>query len=347
MTDLEFSFEEPLWATQLRRIPPNGNISATHFLTLLEDENDEAVEEALLYLESNRIRLCTDDLPKATAAPQAAVRLRREEELVKAGTLRQTLEENDPLRLYLQEVEQLPKAADVSAAARRFADGCDRVLPALTNAMLPTVIDMACDYVGRGVLLMDLIQEGSLGLWQGILCYTEGDFQQHIRRWIDQYLAKAVVLQARAEGVGRKMKQAMADYRNADEWLLSELGRNPTLSEIAAYIHLTEEETRAAADMLQAARLLQQAIPSGPEADDTAAEEEQAVEDTAYFQMRGRVAEMLGTLDAQQAKILTLRFALDGGLPLTAEQVGEKLHLTAEQVAELENAALIKLRNEG
>lgn len=346
MIDLDFSFEQPAWMDALQKIPAEGRISAMQFLTLMEQETDDALEEAFLYLETQKIALDISDLPKSTGTGQAAVRLRREAELVRAGMLRRDLEENDPLRLYLDEVEALKKPTDVDALAARFAGGYEQALPALTNAMLPTVIEMACAHTGRGVLLMDLIQEGSLGLWQGILSYRDGDFETHVRCWIGRYLAKAVILQARENGVDRKMKQAMEDFRAAEEWLLSELGRNPTLAEIADYIHLTPEQAQAVSDMLDAARLLQQAKPA-PEPCESEPEQEQAVEDTAYFQMRQRVSELLGGLNERDAQILTWRFGLDGKLPHSAEQIGKKLGLTPEEVAAREAAALDKLRKEG
>lgn len=346
MTDLEISFEEPDWAPELRRIPHGGSISAVRFLTLMEEESEEAVEEALLYLESEKIKLSIADLPKANGTGQAAVRLHREEELVKAGTLRRNLEENDPLRLYLEEVDGLTKPSDLQSMAQRFAAGYDQVLPGLTNGMLPAVIDMACGLTGRGVLLMDLIQEGSLGLWQGILSYRQGDFQNHARWWIDQYLAKAVVLQARENGVGQRMKQAMEDFRAADDWLLSNLGRNPTLAEIAEHIHLSMEEAKAVSDMLFAARLLQRAKPEEKE-EKLSEEETRSVEDTAYFQIRQRVSELLSGLETLDATLLTLRFGLEGGLPLTPEEVGQKLQITPEEVVAREAAALARLRKEG
>lgn len=346
MTELEFTFDEPLWAQKLRLLPSGGELSAAMLLTVMEEETEEALEEALLFLESRHIRLRVAELPRPALTGQAAVRLRMEEAWAGQGTFLEQLEENDPLRLYLQEVEQLPKPADVAALARRFASGYDSALPALTNAMLPTVIEMARDFTGRGVLLMDLIQEGSLGLWQGILAYQTGAFEPHARWWIGQYLAKAVLLQARQAGIGQKMKQAMEDYRSADQWLLTQLGRNATLEEIAAHIHVTTEEALAIRDMLSAARLMQQAAPAQPE--ETAdAPEEQAVEDTAYFALRQRVQELLSSLDERDARILTLRFGLEGGLPLSPEEVGRKLKLTPEEVVTREGAALAKLRTEG
>lgn len=345
MTELEFSFEEPAWVSALEAVR-GARLSAARFLALMEGETEDAVEEALLFLESTQTALDPSDLPKAAGTGQAAVRLRREEELVKAGTLRQNLEENDPLRLYLEEVEANPVSGDLQAMAQRYAGGFDQVLPALTNGMLPVVIEMAQKMTGFGVLLLDLIQEGSLGLWQGILSYRSGDFQQHARWWIAQYMAKAVTLQAREAGVGQKMKQAMEDYRAVDERLLSDLGRNPTTEEIAQQMHMSVGETEAVAGMLEAARMLQRAKPDGKEAESDP-EEQQSVENTAYFQMRQRIEELLSVLDETDAQILSLRFGLAGGLPLPPEEVGKKLNLTSEEVVAREAAALKKLRKEG
>ncbi len=343
MTELDISFETPAWARVLEALPQGGSFSAVRFLTLLEGEGESQVEDALLYLESMGITLDISDLPKPGSNGQAAVRLRREEELVRTGTLLQNLEENDPLRLYLEEVEGFAMPQNLQAMAQRYAGGYDPVLPALTNAMLPTVVDLACGHTGRGVLLLDLIQEGSLGLWQGILSYRQGDFVAHARWWISQYLARAVTLQARENGVGQKMKQAMEDFRAVDGRLLSELGRNATLPEIAEAMHMTLEETQAVAGMLDAARLLQRAKPE--EKEEEPQEEQQAVEDTAYFALRQRVAELLENLEERDARILTLRFGLEGGLPLSPEETGRQIGLTPEEVVARESAALAKLRN--
>ncbi len=343
MTELDFSFEETDWGRLFGCIPGDGSLSAARFLTLLEGQSEEQVEDALQYLETSGIRLDISDLPKTSANGQAALRLRREEELVQTGSLLEKLEENDPLRLYLQEVAGLPNPADVQLMAQRYVAGNDALLPNLTNAMLSQVIQMACALTGRGVLLMDLIQEGSLGLWQGILSYRQGDFQSHARWWIGQYLARAVTLQARENGVGQKMKQAMEDYRTVDDRLLTELGRNATLPEIADAMHMTLEEIQTVAGMLESARLLQLSQPK--EAEEDPQEEAQAVEDTAYFQLRQRVSELLSCLDERDAQLLTLRFGLEGGLPLSPEDTGRKLGLTPEEVVAREAAALAKLRN--
>ena len=345
MMDLEFSFDAAPWEAALAQIPNGGSISAAQLLTLLEGETDEMVEEALLQLELRHIALDISDLPRPSAAGEAALRLRREAQWAANAEPVEALEENDPLRLYLEEVAGLPAAGDPQRMAERFAGGYDPVLPGLTNCMLSLVIEMAKKLTGHGVLLMDLIQEGSLGLWQGILNFRSGDFDAHARWWIGQYLAKAVLLQARDTGLGQRMKQAMEDYRAIDERLLADLGRNPTIEEIAEAMHMDASEVENVAKMLENARFLSRAKQETEPPVEDDPEEEQHVEDTALFQSRQRINEMLSDLTEEESKIITLRFGLEGGLPLSPEETGAKLGLTASEVVAKEAAALAKMRN--
>jgi RNA polymerase primary sigma factor len=194
------------------------------------------------------------------------------------------------------------------------------------------------------VLLLDLIQEGSMGLWQGVLCYDGGDFEAHRDYWIRHALDKAVVTQARVGGIGQKLRSGLEDYRDTDQRLLADLGRNPTLEEIAEAMHVTVEDAAVYADMLRFAQT-DAKIKQVPEEEPQ--EEDQAVEDTAYFQMRQRITELLSVLPEQDAKVLTLRFGLEGGLPLTPEQTAEKLGVALNDVRKMERTALRKMRGHG
>lgn len=340
---MEFTFEESAWEQALKMLRPGDVLPAARALLLMEEMSDEEAEEALLALEEQGITLDITDLPMDSGSGEAALRLRQEQQMVKSGNLLAGLDENDPLGLYLQEVSNMPVAGDAQALAEQYAAGKEEVLQDLTNLCLSRVVETACGHTGRGILLLDLIQEGSLGLWQGILRYTDGDFDKHIDWWIRQYLAKAALMQARNSGIGEKMKTALEDYRDMDQQLLDELGRNPTLEEIAEAIHITTEEAAVVAEMLTQAKLRQQTVLSREPKEETP-DDNQAVEDTAYFQARQRVLDMLSTLSEQEAKLLTLRFGLDGGLPKTAQQAGEILGLTAEEAVNMEAAALSKLR---
>jgi len=266
-----------------------------------------------------------------------------EEKLVRQGNLLTGLGADDPLRLYLEELARIPACGDVNVLAMDAAAGSESAKNMLVNLSLSRVVELAGEYTGRGVLLMDLIQEGSMGLWQGILNYTDGDFETVRDWWIRQYMAKAVTLQARENGVGAKMRKALEDYSAADRRLLTELGRNPTLEEIALELNMTPEGAYVIQEMLRSARTAEKAKAAQEPPEETE-DDTRHVEDTAYFQMRQRISEMLSVLTEQEAKLLTLRFGLEGGLPLDPAKTGEKLGLTADEVVKMEAAALAKMR---
>ena len=227
MSNLDFSFEAAPWEEYLDAVTDTA--SAMTLLTLLEGEDEATVEDVLQELENRCVALDISELPKPSGTGEAAARLRQEEQLVQKGLRPSDLEETDPLRLYLEEVALTPAYGDVQLLAQKAASGDEKAQLALTNLSLSRVIEGAKAYVGKGILLLDLIQEGSLGLWQSIQSYETGDFETHSDYFIHFYLARAVMLQARENGVGQKMRDALEDYRSVDERLLSELGRNPTV----------------------------------------------------------------------------------------------------------------------
>lgn len=341
MNQWDISFERPAWEAVLEALRPGDSFSAVKFLALLETEPDDVVEEALRVLEERDVLLDISQLPEDFGAGDTALRLRREQQLVQQKTLLTNLEDNDPLRLYLEELSEMPTAGNPQILVEKFLAGDEAVAPLLVNAMLGAVVELAVSHVGRGVLLMDLIQEGSLGLWQAITDYRGGDFTPYCQRSISMAMAKAVILQARASGIGKRMRTLMEDYQSVDEQLLSELGRNPTEQEIAEKLHLSLQETGFVKEMLDAARMMARSAPE-EELEDT--QEDLAVEDTAYFQMRQRIQELLSSLSETDVQILSLRFGLDGKPPMTPEQTGNAVGLTPEEVVAREAAALAKLR---
>ncbi len=330
MMNLEYSFGSET-EDFLAKLQPGEKLPAETLLTELSGEDASTLEEILDALAEKGIVPDIRDLPRYSADTQLAVRLRREAQLVKQGNLLVDLEETDPLRLYLEELAALPAGA---------GDNVEQ----LFNASLNRVAELACGYAGQGVLLLDLIQEGSMGLWQALQSYDGEDFETFRDEIITRCMIKAIVLQAHASGVGQKMRQALEDYRSADERLLAELGRNPTTEEIAEALHISPEEAETAGKMLENARTMHRA--KQPEPEQLPQEEDQAVEDTAYFQMRQRIAELLSGLSQTDAKVLTLRYGLEGGRPLDAAQTAQKLNLTPEEVNIREAEALKKLRQQ-
>ena len=344
MNNLDFSFEQTPWEAFLMTKGMGDTVSAGNLLAMLEGEEEQAVEDALADLETACMILDISDLPKTGGTGEAAVRLRREMQLAKTGLDIRQLDENDPLRLYLEEISQMTGTGEETQLAQRCAKGDENAMMELTNLGLGRVVELAKEYVGYGVLLMDLIQEGSLGLWQAIRNYHQGAYADHRDRWIRFYLAKTVTMQARSNGVGQKMRRALEDYREIDERLLAELGRNPTLEEIAEELHMRPEEASLVKKMLEDARLLAQAKQPPVDEEEEKEAEEQAVEDTTLFQMRQRILDLLSGLEETDQKLLTYRFGLEGGKPLSPEDTGRKLGLTPEEVVAREAAALAQLR---
>lgn len=344
MNDLEISFGESPWEEWLDTIKPGDTVSAANLLAMMEGEAEQALEDVLLELEGN-VRLDVSSLPKSFGAGDTAVRLRREDSLVKKGLELSQLEDTDPLAVYLKEIAQTPCCGDEQLLAEDVAAGKANAQEMLTNLGLSRVVELAKEYTGYGCLLLDLIQEGSLGLWQAISSFAGGEYAPYRDKYIHFALAKAVTLQARSSGTGEKLRTAMEDYRAVDERLLADLGRNPTLEEIAEELHMSVEEAEAVRKVLDDARILAK-VKKVPDEEEEKIAEEQAVEDTAQFQSRQRILDLLSGVSEEESKLLTLRFGLEGGKPLTPEEAGRRLGLTPEEVVAKEAAALAKLRNQ-
>ena len=338
--NLDISFSN--WEMELEKFAPGEKIDALHLLALTEEDS---LEDALEQLEEKQIGIDIGGIGQIPVSAETALRLRREKELADKNGLLTDLSETDPLRVYLEELALLPAAGDLQVLAQAYLNGDETVMSRLTDGMLSLVVEKATALAGKGVLLLDLIQEGSLGLWQGILAYTGGDIESHCGAWIDFYMAREMCRCAREGGIGGKMRQGMADFVDADQRLLSELGRNPTTGEIAEALHVSEQEAEAFSFMLRSARGKSRVEEEREEKEEDP-EDQLAVEDTAYFQSRQRIDEMLSGLTSEEAALLTLRFGLEGGTPLSPEETGRKLRMTPEEVLRAEATALAKLRKE-
>ncbi len=347
--NLDFTFEESPWQLFSRRLKPGDQVSALRLLTLLEGEDEESVEEAFADLAEKHIRLDIAELPAYSPSGELGQRLAREKKLCQSGDLLTDLEENDPLRLYLQELAATPACGDMELLAMELledisAHRLEAVQQMLTNLCLSRVVAAAKEQAGNRVLLIDLIQEGSMGLWQAILSYAGGGFESYAEFHIRFAIARAVTLQARENGVGQKMRALCDDYRAADKRLLTRLGRNPSLEEVAMELNITPDEAFQVESLVQSAALLAKARQAATPREELPEEEDQSVENTAYYQSRQRVNEMLEGLDDIHAKVISLRFGLEGGLPLSAQEVGQKMNMTAQEVVAMEAAALAQIR---
>lgn len=346
MNDFVFDRGFSPWDMALSKLKAGQTLSARRFLALMEQDQTVEPEMAAMELEERGIALDASDLPHFASSGRTDARLALESKLYHQDGIVQGLEENDPLRLTVLQLRAMEPIENEELLARKAAAGDQRAMEQLTNGTLGLVYEIAGEYLNKGVLLMDLMQEGSLGLWQAVLNHREGSFRDSASWWIRQAMARAVTLQAHASGVGSHMAQSMERYRRADRELLTQLGRNPTEEEIALEMGVTAEEAAAVGKMLREVETMDRVrkadAPKDPEPDD-----EQAVEDTAYFQSRQRINELLSGLSEADAKLLSLRFGLEGKAPMTAQQVGALMGLTAEEVTSREAAALASLRKDG
>ena len=346
---IDLAFGRTELARELEKLGVNDTLSVTRLLGLTDGVSDDVMEELFDHLHGLIGGYDLSDFPKSMTG-EAARRLREEEQLVREGKLLTDLEENDPLRLYLQELAGIPAAGDLNVLAmelqalNREEDFDEGLSTRILNLCLSRVVELAQEHVGFGVLLLDLIQEGSLGLWTDLPNYIGPEDFARFRDWsIRAAMQKAVIRQARASGLGQRMRQAVEDYRMVDERLLSELGRNPTLEEIAESMHMTVAEIETVRKFLENARMVGKAHEVREPEEETP-EDAQAVEDTAYYQARERVDSLMSGISELENRVVTMRYGLDGKAPMTAREVGEKLDLTVSEVVELETAALTKMR---
>lgn len=347
MTVADITFEDSPAELLLSTLKKGDTLSAAQLLSQIDAGEEGLPEELFEILADRQILLDISDLPQYKADTETARRLRTEQQLVAKGGLMESLEETDPLRMYLEELARIPACGEITALALELqqTNGAGELTDIHTrvlNLCLSRVVEIAGGYAGQGVLLLDLIQEGSMGLWEKLPDYAGGDLEEFCDFWAHWYMKKAIVVQAYAAGIGQKLRQAMEDYKSVDERLLAELGRNPTLEEMAEGLHMSIAETQTVMGMLESAKLIQRA--KAPEETALPQEEDQAVEDTAYFQMRQRIAELLSVLPEKEAKLLSLRYGLEGGIPQSAQQVAQALGMTVDEVNMAEAAALAKLR---
>lgn len=341
-----FTFEDMSspWDLAVARLRRGDSLSAQRFLTLMRSTEDISPEDAALELEQMGVMLDVTGLPVVASNPDTAPRLSLEQELLKNGGWSESLSDKDPLRLFVEELAYCACIDDEDALAAQAAAGDQKAMQRLTDGYLKTVFDCAGEFAGRGVLLMDLVQEGSLGLWQAILNFESGSFREHAMWWIRQAMARAVTLQAEADGVGGHLAGQIDRYQKTDKLLLTRLGRNPTDEEIALELGITLEETISLGKTLREVQNMARIQKEKDKAAESAAEDDLAVEDTAYYQTRERVNDLMEGLTEQETMVLNLRYGLGGKAPMTAQEAAVKMNMTAAQIAAVESAALAKMR---
>ena len=260
----------------------------------------------------------------------------------------------DPVRMYLKEIGKVPllSAEEEIELAQRMEDGDEDAKKRLAEANLRLVVSIAKRYVGRGMLFLDLIQEGNLGLIKAVekFDYRKGyKFSTYATWWIRQAITRAIADQARTIRIPVHMVETINKLIRVSRQLLQELGREPTPEEIAEEMNMPVERVREILKISQEPVSLE--TPIGEEEDSHLGDFIQddnvpvPADAAAFSLLKEQLNEVLGTLTEREQKVLRLRFGLDDGRARTLEEVGKEFNVTRERIRQIEAKALRKLRH--
>ena len=260
----------------------------------------------------------------------------------------------DPVRMYLKEIGKVPllSAEEEIELAKRMELGDQEAKKRLAEANLRLVVSIAKRYVGRGMLFLDLIQEGNLGLIKAVekFDYRKGyKFSTYATWWIRQAITSAIADQARTIRIPVHMVETINKLIRVSRQLLQELGREPTPEEIAAEMNMPVDRVREILKISQEPVSLE--TPIGEEEDSHLGDFIQddnvpvPADAAAFTLLKEQLEEVLGTLTEREQKVLTLRFGLEDGRARTLEEVGKEFNVTRERIRQIEAKALRKLRH--
>ncbi|WP_031313872.1 RNA polymerase sigma factor RpoD [Caldanaerobacter subterraneus] len=261
---------------------------------------------------------------------------------------------DDPVRMYLKEIGKIPLLTpeEEIELAKRIEQGDEEAKKRLIEANLRLVVSIAKRYVGRGMLFLDLIQEGNLGLLKAVekFDYRKGyKFSTYATWWIRQAITRAIADQARTIRIPVHMVETINKLIRVQRQLLQELGREPTPEELAKEMGMPEEKVREILKIAQEPVSLE--TPIGEEEDSHLGDfipDEDApapAEAAAYTMLKEQLMDVLDTLTPREEKVLRLRFGLDDGRARTLEEVGKEFNVTRERIRQIEAKALRKLRH--
>ncbi len=261
---------------------------------------------------------------------------------------------DDPVKMYLKDIGEVPllSADDEIELARRIQEGDEEAKKRLSEANLRLVVSIAKRYVGRGMLFLDLIQEGNIGLMKAVekFDYQKGfKFSTYATWWIRQAITRAIADQARTIRIPVHMVETINKLTRVSRILLQTLGREPTPAEIAAEMAVSEERVREIQKIAQDPVSLE--TPIGEEEDSHLGdfiEDDRAVtpsDSVSTTMLKETLLSVLNSLTPREEKVLRLRYGVDDGRPRTLEEVGKEFNVTRERIRQIEAKALRKLRH--
>lgn len=339
-----------------KKLPSKLLIDALDALDADADQTDrvyDALEAAGIEIDVGDVLdiIGNNDLLEPTASQ---LKQEAEAEMVDTEAMSDALPLTDPVRMYLKEIGRVPLLTpeEEQRLARRVAAGDEAARQKMIEANLRLVVAVAKRYAGRGMLLLDLIQEGNMGLLKAVekFDYTKGyKFSTYATWWIRQSITRAIADQARTIRIPVHMVELINRVIRTSHGMVQELGREPTPEEVAQKLRLSPEKVEEILKIAQDPVSLE--TPVGEEDDSHLGdfiqdnEASEPLEATATNLLREQLEKAMASLTPREEKVLRLRFGFEDGKPHTLEEVGKKFNVTRERVRQIESKALRRLRH--
>ena len=334
-----------------KKLPSKLLIDALDALDADADQTDrvyDALEAAGIEIDVGDVLdiIGNNDLLEPTASQ---LKQEAEAEMVDTEAMSDALPLTDPVRMYLKEIGRVPLLTpeEEQRLARRVAAGDEAARQKMIEANLRLVVAVAKRYAGRGMLLLDLIQEGNMGLLKAVekFDYTKGyKFSTYATWWIRQSITRAIADQARTIRIPVHMVELINRVIRTSHGMVQELGREPTPEEVAQKLRLSPEKVEEILKIAQDPVSLE--TPVGEEDDSHLGdfiqdnEASEPLEATATNLLREQLEKAMASLTPREEKVLRLRFGFEDGKPHTLEEVGKKFNVTRERVRQIESKAL-------